>query len=296
MTTAGPDLNAETATALPPPARDRTLTWLTVSAALALIGLLLARPTPTHHDPAVAGTATLDSGWPAARPFTIPAVLPDGSAYTPAIVLDAGTSVGVSARTDRQYTDLTEVTATGPPRLLQTQLATDAGSFDGITATADHLYWMHTLSDPTSQTHTTLWTADRAGGPARQVSADVGNPILTGSGYDVQPVGNHLYWAATRPATPPRPNCVPSPSTAEPWRWRSSTAPGPCRHGPGWSPHPTPINRLGYARPPPAGRYPSTRRPTNRSAAHQPGAEQRRTALGDRPAPVSSGPMAPTPG
>src|SRR5207237_4898034 len=41
-------------------------------------------------------------------------------------------------------------------------------------------------------------TAPRAGGPARQLTADVGAPGFSGSGYDVQVVGDRLVWAGTR--------------------------------------------------------------------------------------------------
>jgi hypothetical protein len=183
---------------------------LVVWAALALTGLLLGLPTPdrpraTVPAPAAPGspaTAALASVWPDARPFPIPAFLPDGSPYTPDLILDATTSIGVVTTADRQRTDLDEVPATGPPRVLQSQLATDAGSYDGLTATTDRLYWMHTLDDGNGTAHVTLWTASRSGGPARQLSADVGGPVFYGSQYDVQPVGDRLYWAAARSGHP----------------------------------------------------------------------------------------------
>ena len=74
----------------------------------------------------------------------------------------------------------------------------DAGSFDGITASATDVYWMHTSTDADGRATTTLWTAPRAGGPARQLTADVGAPGFSGSGYDVQVVGDRLVWAGTR--------------------------------------------------------------------------------------------------
>jgi hypothetical protein len=85
---------------------------------------------------------------------------------------------------------------------LQSQLVTDAGSYDGLTATTDRLYWMYTLDDGNGTPHAALWTAPRSGGPARQLSADVGAPVFWGSQYDLQPVGDRLYWAATRPGHP----------------------------------------------------------------------------------------------
>src|SRR5204862_239150 len=83
----------------------------------------------------------------------------------PAVVLDATASVGMIASADGQQTDLALVPATGPPRILQSQSVSDGGSFDGITATADRIYWMHTLADTDGQAKTSLWTASRSGGP-----------------------------------------------------------------------------------------------------------------------------------
>jgi hypothetical protein len=184
-----------------------TRTWVAVGIALAVIGLLLGLPAPKRPAAAGPGPAvpaspsgpTLASVWPKAKPFPIPAVFPDGSTYTPVLVLDAGTSVGMVASAGGQRTDLDLVPATGAPRVLQSQLVSEAGSFDGLTATADSLYWMHTVSDATGKAHVTLWAAARSGGPARQLTADVGSPVFYGSQYDVQAVGDRLYWAAARP-------------------------------------------------------------------------------------------------
>jgi hypothetical protein len=77
----------------------------------------------------------------------------------------------------------------------------DGGSFDGITVTADRIYWMHTLSD-NGKAHVTLWSAGRSGGPVTEVTGNTGAPVFYGSRYDVQQVGDRLYWAAARPDHP----------------------------------------------------------------------------------------------
>jgi hypothetical protein len=179
---------------------------LAVGAGLAVIGLLLGLPPPQRpmatRDPAAPAPATLASVWPNAKPFPIPAFLPDGSAYRPDTILDDHSSLGVVATADGRRTELDEVPASGPPRVLQSQPVTDAGSFDGLGFTTERLYWMHTLGDANGAAHVTLWTAPRSGGPSRQLSSDVGAPVFYGSQYDVQPVGDRLYWAAARPGHP----------------------------------------------------------------------------------------------
>ena len=190
-------------------------TWFGVGAGLAVIGLLLGLPAPKRPAagvrPAatapVPGGPTLASVWPKARPFPIQALFPDGSAYTPAVVLGPDSSIGVTASADGQRTDLMEVPATGAPRVLQSQLVTDGGSFDGLSFTADRLYWMHTLSDTPGKAHVTLWTAASclwsesvpSSGQSRQLSRDVGTPGFYGSSYDVQAARERLYWTGGRP-------------------------------------------------------------------------------------------------
>ena len=177
-------------------------TGLGVGSGIAVIVLLLGLPSPQHPAaavPAGARPATLASVWPAARPFSIPSGFPDGSAYTPVVILDPGASVGVLARSDGVHTDLVLAPSAGPPRVLQSQLITDGGSYDGITFTADRIFWMHTLSDTEGRAHVTLWAADRSGGPATQLTADTGAPVFYGSQYDVQVVGDRIYWASAHP-------------------------------------------------------------------------------------------------
>jgi hypothetical protein len=178
-------------------------TWFAVGSALVLIGVLLGLPAPRHPVP-VAATAspskpTLASVWPRAKPFSIPAIFPDGSTYTPTLILDPSLSMGTVASADGQRVDLDLVPADGPPRVLQSQLIADGGSFDGLGYAGGQVYWMHTLSDANGSAHVTLWTAPRSGGPARQLTADIGAPTFYGSQYDVQPVGDRLYWVAGGP-------------------------------------------------------------------------------------------------
>src|SRR5207248_1012901 len=153
-----------------------------LAAGVAVIAVLLGLPAPKRPGP-----AAVASVWPKAQPFPIPATFPDGLAYTPTYVLDSITSVGMMASADGQQTDLSLVPASGTPRVLQSQSVTEGGSFDGITATDSHVYWMHTVSDAAGHAKVSLWAAPRAGdGPSVQLTADVGAPVFYGSQYDVQ--------------------------------------------------------------------------------------------------------------
>jgi hypothetical protein len=157
------------------------------------------RPAAGSGPAAASGPPTLASVWPAAKPFAIPGTFSDGSTYNPVVILDAGTSVGFSASADALRNSLVVVSGTTAPRVLKTQLASAGGSFDGITATADRLFWMHTTDDGTGHAKVSLWDAPRSAGPARQVTADVGTPVFYGSQHDIQVVDGRLYWVAAHP-------------------------------------------------------------------------------------------------
>ena len=94
--------------------------WFPVAGALAAMGLLLTLPAPAQPAPAApraAGSSapagpTLASVWRDAKPFPIPATFPDGSAYTPVVILDSTTSVGTVTRADGIHVDLAQVPAT----------------------------------------------------------------------------------------------------------------------------------------------------------------------------------------
>jgi hypothetical protein len=175
---------------------------LSVLVGVAAIGLLLALPAPHRPataSPRAAGPATLASVWPAAHPFTIPSEYPDGSKYRPRLIVDATASIGERARADGVHTDLVVAPASGPPRVLQTQVAGDGGSYEGITVADGRIVWMHPLSDSTGHAHYTLWTAALSGGPATELTADTGEPVFYNSGYDIQMVAGRIYWAANRP-------------------------------------------------------------------------------------------------
>jgi hypothetical protein len=173
---------------------------------LGLVALVLLLPGPRHpaatpvaDRPGVsasAGPPTLAATWPKAAVFDLPASFPDGSAYQPELVVDAHTSLGLATSPDSLHTSLVVAGSGGPPRVLDSALVSDGGSFDAPAVTPDRYYWMRTVNDADGHAHVSLWSAERSGGPARQVTADVGAALFDGSSYDVQVVDGRLYWLA----------------------------------------------------------------------------------------------------
>jgi hypothetical protein len=132
----------------------------------------------------------------------MPATLPDGSTYTPILVLDQTTSVGQTTSPDASTSSLVVVTAGGGVRVLQTHLVNYGGSYDGITATADRVFWMHTVSDADGQAVSSVWSADLLTGQPTMLTTDVGQPLFYDSQYDMQAVKGRLYWTSARDGHP----------------------------------------------------------------------------------------------
>jgi hypothetical protein len=128
--------------------------------------------------------------------LSLPAVFADGSTYLPQTLPDPSTSIGLATSADAQRSSLVVAGGSAPPRVLDSALVNDGASFDAVTVTADAIYWMRTVNDADGQAQVSLWTARRSGGPSRRVSTDVGAPLFAGSAYDMQIVGDRLYWLA----------------------------------------------------------------------------------------------------
>jgi hypothetical protein len=176
-----------------------------VAAALVATVGVVALPTPSRSIGAAAsavtppgapaGPPTLTGTWPAAAVRTMAAVLPDGSTYRPELVLDATTSVGTAGSADGVRFQLVVVGA-GGVRVLQSGSMVDGVAYDGVVASAERLYWMRTTSGPDGRAVFGLWEAARSGGPAREVTSDVGVLRFDGSHGEVQIVDGALVWTS----------------------------------------------------------------------------------------------------
>jgi hypothetical protein len=125
-------------------------------------------------------------------------VLPGGFSYSPEVVLGRSTTAGVATSADQQHVSVVIASASGPPRILQTDTA-GLASFDGITTYSGKLFWMHSNTDPDAQQYTSLWVADQAGGRPRELTTDAGAPDLTGTRYALQLAAGRVYWMGSNP-------------------------------------------------------------------------------------------------
>jgi hypothetical protein len=174
-----------------------------IVAAVGAVATLLALPPPAERavSPAAGEPRTLAARWPAATLVRLTERLPDGASYDPRLVLDADRSVGLLAGSDGGSAALVLRSAADAdhPRILQVLPRTGSAVVDAVARSTDRLYWMLSAPDAQGLAVDVLWVADLAGGPARQVSADVGRVAVRGSQYDLQVLDDRVVWMAATP-------------------------------------------------------------------------------------------------
>jgi hypothetical protein len=166
-----------------------------LGAALTMSGVLLAMPFANQKPPPAPPT-TAELAWPHAQRASLTADLPDGATFQPGIFLDAHTSVGTAPSPDQRFLRLVVRSADAPIRQLRRLPLPANPSFANFTVAGNILAWVeHTDSEQLS-----LWTTNlRDGRPARQLTADTGNPVFDSSQYDLLIAAGRLYWTATNP-------------------------------------------------------------------------------------------------
>jgi hypothetical protein len=181
--------------------KRRVLGLAGLAVALAAGGRLLtlrASTTGPHHRTGNAAPALRDR-WPAARVVDTPARLPDGSAYTPWIYLDADLSVGTASSDDGAVRLLVRGADAAPRELLR-RPAVDDPRFNAFAVAGDDLFWLVSAGDADADASSTLYRADwRRASPGTVVTADTGDVMFFNSQYDLVVADGRVRWAAARP-------------------------------------------------------------------------------------------------
>jgi len=160
--------------------------------ALAACGVLLAAPS-THKAQAPPLTAT--QAWPKAHRGTVPADLPDGTAYEPLLFLDAEDSVGTAQSADGRSERLLVRRSDGTLRELSSVPSSLAPSFPVATVAGDLLVWVASASGREE-----LWSADvRSAAAPRRLTADLGDARFYGAQYDLLVADGRVHWVAAGP-------------------------------------------------------------------------------------------------
>jgi hypothetical protein len=177
-----------------------------VAAGLAVLGVVIALPAtrPAAAPAGPAGPATLAEAWPSARPVTLLATLPTGDIYTPLLVLDATTSLGMTSRPGAQNSVLVLLTDPARPRPLQILSPSTGDTVEAVAATPDRVFWLRSVDGSGGgPEQASIWTARRDGGPAQPLTTTAGPATTSSSQFDLQIADGRLYWTAIPPGPVP---------------------------------------------------------------------------------------------
>lgn len=172
---------------------------IALAAALAAAGTLLAL-SPGGSEPAgPPQPRTVEQVWPDAKRASIPGVLPDGTPYSPAYLLDESTSIGTA--TDPRGTVLRLILrdAAGAVRELRRLPVGGSPQYSGFTRAGDEVAWAESVTTDFGAARTEMWIASVAGGTPRKITGDTGDVVFFNSQYDMVIDANRLYWVAVAP-------------------------------------------------------------------------------------------------
>ncbi|MCO8277955.1 hypothetical protein M1L60_46025 [Actinoplanes sp. TRM 88003] len=180
----------------PPAPAPRRRHWPAAAALVVALGAggVLLLGGGSGNDPATPPPARTDakSVWPDAKRADLPATLPDGPLFTPSIFLDTTTAVGTAPTPKGDESRLLLRSGDRVRELRRLPVAANP-QFEAFTADDKQIFWAEsTATAPAVR----LWTADRNGGPARELTADTGNAVFFGNQYDLVVADGKLHWAA----------------------------------------------------------------------------------------------------
>jgi hypothetical protein len=158
---------------------------LALLVALGAVGALVFRGSPPA--PALAPVPA------AAPPPAVEAVTFTDLPLRPLLFLDTATVVGAATSNDDRFLRLLLRGPDGTPRELR-RLDTAANPrFENVTAAGDDVVWTEFADTGPPQ----IWAANTADpGPARRLTADVGNVVFYGSEHDLVHHAGRVYWTA----------------------------------------------------------------------------------------------------
>ncbi|WP_250009962.1 hypothetical protein [Actinoplanes sp. M2I2] len=166
--------------------------WAATAVALAAGAALIFGSHRDEPAPAPPTRADARTAWPDARRSDLPAALPDGPQFTPAIFLDATTAVG-TAPTPAGSESRLLLRSGAQVRELRRLHVDRNPQFEAFTASGDQIFWAESAEGSPS---VRLWTAARSGGAARLLTADTGRAVFFGNQYDLVVADGRLHWAA----------------------------------------------------------------------------------------------------
>ena len=167
--------------------------YASLGAALLAAGVMLFAPS----DAVKKAVPPVDArvAWPRAQRAALPATLDDGTAYTPAVFLDAQRSIGTAPTRDGRTLRLVSRAADGKVRVLRTLPMKLNPSFESATTDGQSLVWAES-----SKSGQQLWAMDlRAGTAPHELTAQMGDARFYQSQYDLVLAEGRVHWVAAGP-------------------------------------------------------------------------------------------------
>ncbi len=132
------------------------------------------------------------TAWPKAQRADLPAGLADGPLFTPSMFLDATTAIGTAPTPQGSQARLLLRSGSTLRELRRVSLENNP-QFEALTVSGDQIFWAEsTAASPAVR----LWTANRSGGAARQLTADTGNAVFYGNQYDLVVADGKVHWTS----------------------------------------------------------------------------------------------------
>ncbi|MGE5831199.1 MAG: hypothetical protein ACM30G_22965 [Micromonosporaceae bacterium] len=169
-----------------------------IALVVALVGViwLLTLPAATNSRGETPGPPPLAEVWPGVAPSSQPALLADGTIFTPQLYLDAATAVGTAPTGNADQVRVL-VRTSGGVRELRRVNAKDFPQFAAFSASGDDVFWAESTSPANQAQHTRLYRANwRTGTRSVLVTADTGDMVFTESQFDLTVSGGRLRWVS----------------------------------------------------------------------------------------------------
>ncbi|MFD0523617.1 hypothetical protein [Paractinoplanes durhamensis] len=166
-------------------------TLVSLTAALVAGGVLLFAPPGRGQSDTKPVSAAL--AWPGAKRGSLPADLPDGTAFTPDWFVDASTSIGTALSKDGKALRLLIRGTGGALRQFRQLPISGDVSFPAVTVSGDDVVWAEGHGNRSPQ----LWTAGlRDSRPPRQITGDTGDARFYQSEHDLLVADGRVHWVA----------------------------------------------------------------------------------------------------
>jgi hypothetical protein len=186
---------------------NRLVRAAALAVAVGVAGWLILTKPPAGSKPpeaAPSGPPPLTRTWPNAAVVTVAGELPDGTAYTPWLYVNANVSVGTAPTPDNSAHRVLLRVGSGAPVELRQVPANRFPQFLGFVAAGDDVYWAEATASLDGPSETRVLRASwKTPAPAATVTTDAGSAVFFNSQFDLVVADGAVHWVASAPTDTP---------------------------------------------------------------------------------------------